>query len=125
MARDLPEEAESDRWRNLRQQARDFRKQPTLAEEAMWEALRGGRLDGLKFRRQHHIQQCLVDLSCFSARLVIELDGPIHEMQQEADAERQRIIESFGYRVLRFTNDEVLNNLPRVLNRIREAINKR
>ena len=124
MARELPEEAQSDRWRSLRGQAREFRKRPTPAEEVMWEALRAGRLDGLKFRRQHHIQQYLVDLNCFSARLVIELDGPIPETQQEADTERQGIIESFGHRVLRFTN-EVLSDLPHVLREIRQAVLQR
>src|SRR5438874_13180986 len=81
----------------------EMRHHPTPAEEAMWTAVRNGQIDGFKFRRQHHIQQYLADISCFKARLVIEIDGPIHETQRREDAERQRVIESFGYRVLRFT----------------------
>ncbi len=88
----------------------------------MWAAVRNGQLDGFKFRHQHHIQHYLVDLSCFAARLVIELDGPIHESQRQEDAQRQRVIEAFGYRVLRFRNDEVFSNLPSVLARVRAAL---
>jgi 5-methyltetrahydrofolate--homocysteine methyltransferase len=99
-----------------------MRKEPTAAERAMWALLRDRRFAGFKFRRQHHIQGYLVDLSCFAARLVIELDGPIHQWQQRGDAERQAVIESLGYRVVRFTNDEVLNNPSAVLERLKTAL---
>jgi very-short-patch-repair endonuclease len=102
-----------------------MRQNPTPAEEAMWALLRDRRLAGFKFRRQHHIRGYLVDLSCFAKRLVVELDGPVHDTQKEADAERQAVIESFGYSVLRFTNDEVLQNSDSVLDRLIAALNQR
>jgi very-short-patch-repair endonuclease len=90
----------------------------------MWILLRDRRLSGFKFRRQHHIRGYLVDLSCFARRLVVELDGPIHDTQKEADAERQAVIESFGYRVLRFKNDEVLDDPTSVLECLIAALNQ-
>ena len=125
MQRNLPEEPHPDRWSGLPQRAVDMRRNPTSAEKTMWAALRNEQLDGFKFRRQHHIQQYLVDLSCFKARLVIEIDGPIHDAQATKDAHRQSVIESFGYSVLRFSNEEVLGNLPNVLSRILEALHEK
>jgi very-short-patch-repair endonuclease len=125
MTRGLPEEPSRERWDGLRQRAREMRQNPPPAEEAMWSLLRDRRLSGFKFRRQHHLRGYLVDLSCFARRLVIELDGPIHDMQREADAERQVVIESFGYRVLRFTNEEVLNHPARVVEKLISELSRR
>ncbi len=74
----------------------------------------------MKFRRQHSIDRFIVDFYCAELQLVIEIDGPIHELPN-ADAERQRFLESMGLRVLRFSNDEVLNAIDHVLRRIEEA----
>jgi very-short-patch-repair endonuclease len=101
--------------------ARTMREEPTPAEAILWEALRGRRLGGLKFRRQHPINAYILDFWCPECRLVVELDGAIHEQQdqREHDKMRQRHLEAYGYTVLRFSNEEVLNNLPRVLQIIR------
>ncbi len=105
-------------WDLLKPLARQMRAAPTLAERLLWEHLRDRQVGGLKFRRQHGIERFIVDFYCAEMRLVIEVDGPIHEYTQEEDAVRQQFLESQGLRVLRFTNDEVLNDLPSVLARI-------
>jgi very-short-patch-repair endonuclease len=110
-------------WEKLRPLAREMRHDPTPAENKLWEQLRRHQLDGIQFRRQHGIGRFIVDFCCCHAKLVIEVDGSIHQYTAEEDAIRQEFIESLGFRVLRFTNDEVMNDLAGVLTRIREAIN--
>lgn len=101
--------------------ARDLRKRQTRAEATLWQHLRASRLDGLRFRRQHPIDRYFVDFACVSLKLVIELDGKVHDedRQQIDDYHRQQTIEAFGWSVLRFTNDQVMGALPGVLNAIR------
>jgi very-short-patch-repair endonuclease len=76
---------------------------------------------GLKFRRQHRIGPFVVDFYCVESRLVIEVDGPIHESQAHADAERQEYLGALGLQVLRFSNDEVLTNANNVFAAIKRA----
>jgi very-short-patch-repair endonuclease len=101
--------------------ARDLRKRQTRAEATLWQYLRASRLDGLRFRRQHPIDRYFADFACESLKLVIELDGRIHDGddQQLYDYHRQQEIEILGWSVLRFTNDQVLGSLPTVLAAIR------
>ena len=100
-----------------------LRKQMTPAERALWQRLRRNQLDGWHFRRQHPVGGFIVDFFCAKAKLVIEVDGPIHEKQRAYDAERTQLLESLkDYRVIRFTNDEVLNDIDSVLAKIREAL---
>jgi very-short-patch-repair endonuclease len=98
-----------------------MRSQPTPAEQRLWQALRGGRLHGLKFRRQHAIGRFIVDFYCVRAALVVEIDGQIHSEQCDADQERQGYIEAMGLSVVRFSNDQVMENLDTVLQTIRTA----
>jgi len=102
-----------------------MRSQPTRAERVLWQSLRRNEAEGLKFRRQHAIGSFIVDFYCVQAELVIEIDGPIHASQREADEERQAYLEGMGLTVLRFSNEEVLGTLPTVLMRIREFIQAR
>ena len=97
--------------------ARDLRKRYTSAEAVLWDALRDRQLGGLKFRRQHPIANTayVADFLCYIPRIVIEIDGGIHETQAEADAVRQANIETEGYTVIRFTNEQVYSDLERVL----------
>ncbi|MCX7854973.1 MAG: DUF559 domain-containing protein [Anaerolineae bacterium] len=111
----------ADVWRYLGPQAREMRKNPTFAEEVLWQRLRDEQL-GVKFRRQHCIGRFIVDFYAREPRLIVEVDGPIHEQQKEYDAWRQSILEEMGYRVLRFTNDEVLENVEGVIQVIWEAV---
>jgi very-short-patch-repair endonuclease len=119
---------DADLYENIASKAmvlisRDLRKRQTSTEEIMWEVLRDRRLNKLKFRRQHPIaaSNYVVDFMCYEAKLVVELDGEIHQHQQEADAKRQAEIEALGYRVIRFTNAEVAADLQWVLATIAHA----
>ncbi len=103
------------------QRSRELRDQETPAEEILWSHLRARRLDGIHFRRQHAIGSYIVDFCAASRRLVIELDGGVHQAQAAQDAERTRSLESRGYRVIRFRNSEVMERLERVLEKIREV----
>jgi very-short-patch-repair endonuclease len=103
--------------------ARQFRKEPTLAEELLWKRLRAYRLTGLKFRRQHPLGGAIADFYCAERRLVIEVDGEIHNYPEnrERDEVRDEVMRSRDLTVLRFTNDQVLNDLEAVLNEILAA----
>ena len=79
--------------RRMVEVAREFRKEPTKSEAILWEALRGKKLDGIKFRRQQPVGYFLVDFYNSFYRLVVEVDGPIHDNQVEADRARQDILE--------------------------------
>ena len=103
------------------QRAKELRRQMTPAERRLWQRLRANRLDGLHFRRQQIIAGFIVDFYCHQADLIIEVDGPIHSDQHAADEEREAILSSRELRVLRFTNAQVLQDLPSVLDTIREA----
>ncbi|HEY9867286.1 MAG TPA: DUF559 domain-containing protein, partial [Candidatus Obscuribacterales bacterium] len=87
----------------IEEAARRLRRELTPAESILWEALRGRQLDGLKFRCQHPVGKFILDFYCPSVKLVIEVDGGIHDQQQEYDQARTEKLEAFGYRVLRFT----------------------
>jgi very-short-patch-repair endonuclease len=105
----------------VQQRAKELRKNMTSAERILWERLRNRQLAGFKFRRQHPIGTCIVDFYCAGARLVIEIDGGIHLGQAEADANRSQELEAQGYRVLRFTNEQVATDLEGVLSAIQDA----
>ncbi|HEX5807992.1 MAG TPA: DUF559 domain-containing protein [Anaerolineales bacterium] len=98
--------------------AGELRKQPTPAEKKLWGSLRLMREDGIHFRRQYAIEAFITDFCAPRKKLIIELDGSQHLDQQEYDEERTRYLETHGYRVLRFWNNDVLNHLDDVLNAI-------
>ena len=101
--------------------ARRLRQEATDVERILWFALRH-RLYGWKFRRQHPIGQRVVDFACPERKLAIELDGGQHALRAEADARRSVELVQRGYRVIRFWNNEVLDNLDGVLETIRRAL---
>jgi len=105
------------------QRARELRREMTPAEKMLWQALRGNQLGGLHFRRQQIIAGFIVDFYCHAAGLVIEIEGEIHQQQQEYDAERDKVLSEMGLRVLHIPNEEVLEDLPQVLEKIRIACN--
>ncbi|QJB43482.1 Eco57I restriction-modification methylase domain-containing protein [Dolichospermum flos-aquae] len=102
--------------------ARELRQTQTPAEQVLWECLRDRRLCDAKFRRQHNIGRFIADFYCHSAKLVIELDGSVHNSQVEQDQERDAWMRSQGITVLRFRNQEVFDDLERVLLRIAEIL---
>ena len=103
-----------------------LRDHPTKAEHLLWQMLRARQLDGYKFRRQHGIDAYIVDFFCHAASLVIELDGGVHDDPEvkKQDAERQRFLEENGYRVLRFKNEEVTNDIFKCLEKIRRHLSE-
>jgi very-short-patch-repair endonuclease len=103
--------------------ARELRKAPTPAEIKLWAHLRDSKLNGVKFRRQHAIGEYISDFCSIKHGLIIELDGSQHIEQEEYDAERTAFFESKGYRVLRFWNNEVLNDIDSVLKVILWTLN--
>ena len=111
----------SQRIPETTRKARALRQNQTPAEKLLWEKLRGRRFHNLKFRRQSPIGQYIVDFLCLAHRLVIELDGCVHQWQQERDAQRQQYLESGGYTFLRFSNLQVKELMDWVLARIAEA----
>lgn len=104
--------------------ARELRKRMTPAEQTLWEALRDRRLGGIKFRRQHAVGPFILDFYTSLSKLVVELDGSIHDGEEQASYDQARTAQllRYGYRVLRFRNDEVLQDLPSVLNWILSAV---
>jgi len=106
-----------------RVRARQMRGSPTNAERRLWWHLRHRlALEGTHFRREVHLGRYIVDFVSHDARLIIEVDGGQHDEQSVRDAERTRFLESQGYRVLRFWNNEVFGNIDGVLELIRDAI---
>ncbi len=108
--------------KTARANARQLRRDQTVAETKLWLALRSHQFEGIHFRRQHPIGSFIVDFCAPKAKLIIELDGAQHLDQQEYDADRTAFLESKGYRLLRFWNNDVLGNLDGVLLRILEAL---
>ncbi|MBI4314795.1 MAG: endonuclease domain-containing protein [Chloroflexi bacterium] len=102
--------------------ARKLRKGPTPAERKLWAYLRGNKLHGVNFRRQHAIGKYVPDFCSVKAKLIIELDGSQHLKQEEYDNERTRYLESQGYRVIRFWNNQVLNDIEAVVRAIAIAL---
>ena len=107
----------------LHEWAKENRKYQTEAERFLWDRLRGNRL-GKKFNRQHVIGQYIVDFVCLEEKLVIEVDGGYHSepRQQESDELREEELERMGYHVIRFSNEEVMNDIESVLDEIRERL---
>jgi very-short-patch-repair endonuclease len=105
-------------WDKLKPIAREMRSKPTEAENRLWLRVRSHHLRGMKFRRQHNIERFIVDFYCKDGKLVVEVDGPIHQYQVEEDAIRQEFLESQKLKVLRFTNDVVLNDTDEVIKQI-------
>ncbi|MEM7813209.1 MAG: DUF559 domain-containing protein [Planctomycetota bacterium] len=101
--------------------ARRLRRDMTGPERALWNAVRSGRLAGLKVRRQVPIGRHVVDFLVASERLVIELDGISHDGRGVQDRRRQQALETAGYRVLRVANDDVLTDIETVLHAILRA----
>ena len=114
----------NDAPRLARDRARNLRLAQTEVERTLWQKLRNRQLNGFKFRRQHPIGPYIVDFFCLDARLAIELDGSQHgdERAVEDDERRTAYLNDQGYRVLRFWNQEVIDNLDGVLEAITQHL---
>jgi very-short-patch-repair endonuclease len=102
--------------------AGELRKEPTPAERKLWAYLRGNKLNGVNFRRQHAIGNFIPDFVSIKRRLIIELDGSQHLEQAEYDVERSKYFESVGYKVIRLWNNDVLNDINGVIRVIELAL---
>lgn len=103
--------------------AGELRKELTLAERKLWAYLRGDKLNGVNFRRQHAIGNFIVDFVSVKKKLIIELDGSQHLEQAEYDVERSKYFKSLGYKVVRFWNNQVENDINGVIRAIELTLN--
>lgn len=106
------------------EKARALRKANTPAEKKIWDFLRNRKVINVKFRRQHPIGYFIVDFFCEEKKLIIEIDGSIHDLEENKkyDKDRQEELELAGYNMIRFTNDDVINNVNKVIEKIKEFI---
>jgi len=98
--------------------AGELRKELTPAESKLWAYLRGDKLDGVNFRRQHAIGKYIADFVAIKKKLIVELDGSQHLQQEKYDIERTKYFESLGYKVIRFWNNAVMNDINGVIRAI-------
>jgi very-short-patch-repair endonuclease len=99
--------------------AKELRREMTPAEKILWDEIRANKL-GVHFRRQQVIAGFIVDFYCHKAALVVEVDGDIHDLQQEEDARREKVLNELGLRIVRFRNDKVVRELSAVVGKISE-----
>src|SRR5688500_10133767 len=106
---------------SIHQAAKALRRPMTKAEEVLWSALRRNQVAGLHFRRQHATGRFILDFYCAARKLCVEVDGSIHDEQRERDEARTQALAHQQIRVIRFRNEEVLNDLKSVVRRIEIA----
>lgn len=116
--------ASPNQWEKLKPLAREMRHTPTAAEDAMWQLIRNRRISQTKFRRQHAVEGFVVDFVSIECKLIIEVDGSVHEQaeQQAYDTQRQSVLEAHGFKVLRFSNADVLQHADAVSQMIAAVI---
>ncbi len=102
---------------NIFANAKSLRENMTETEKLLWQYLRNKQIEGLRFKSQHPIGRYIADFYCHKAKLVIEVDGGYHNKseQKEYDENRNSIMESYGIKVIRFTNDEIINKINWVI----------
>ncbi len=108
----------------MHERAKKLRREMTPAEKILWKEVRTNKLKRLHFRRQQIIHGYFADFYCHQHQLIVEVDGAIHEMQREYDVERDTSLVALGFRIIRFTNDEITENLQGVLQKIVQACKK-
>jgi very-short-patch-repair endonuclease len=101
--------------------AKELRREMTPAEKVLWQELRANKLNGLHFRRQQVVHGYFADFYCHQHELIIEVDGDVHDLQGEYDAEREAYLITLGFRIVRFKNEEVTSNVNGVLREILES----
>jgi len=109
---------------DIMENARRLRKNMTNSEKLLWEKLKGKQICGLRFRRQHPIDIFIADFYCHEVRLVVEIDGEIHNQQEEYDDGRTAEMEKFGIKMIRFKNYEVEKDIENVVEKIISKVNQ-
>jgi imidazole glycerol-phosphate synthase subunit HisF len=101
--------------------AKRLRRKMTRPESILWQKLRGKKFDTLKFRRQHPVDQFIADFYCHKLQLIVEVDGSIHNLHEiiETDNGRTHMLKSMGIAIIRFSNEDIINNLESVLTVLR------
>ncbi len=108
-------------WQHLKPYAQYNRQNQTEAEKIVWQAIRAKKL-GVRFRRQHVMHEYIVDFVSIEKNLVVEIDGDSHENSQEYDNIRTKVLNDMGFKVIRFTNDEVRKDLSNVIDIIEKNL---
>src|SRR5687767_10604624 len=108
----------------MHERAKKLRREMTPAEKILWKELRTNKLNRLHFRRQQIVHGYFADFYCHQHELIVEVDGGIHEFQQDYDAKREGYLMTLGFRIIRFTNEEVTKDLKGVLQKIVEECKK-
>ena len=106
---------------NLKDKRKRLLDNMTPAEKVLWEYLKSNKL-GVRFRCQHVIENYIPDFVALTCRLIVEVDGKIHNYQKEYDEDRTILLKQRGFRIIRFTNDQVLNNIDWVVEEIKKNI---
>ncbi|MEI7898258.1 MAG: endonuclease domain-containing protein [bacterium] len=111
----------------IKARAKALRKRMTYCEKVLWQELRKNQMNKLYFRRQHPIAKFIVDFYCHELRLVVEVDGSVHDsfLQKERDINRTTELENFDIKVIRFTNNDVIKNTRKVSWQINDEVKKR
>lgn len=117
--------ASPDRYSLLKKFAKENREHPTEAERSLWQMINGGNL-GVRFRRQHIINDYIADFVCLEKKLIIEVDGAYHFYEEQIgyDAYRTEALERYGFQILRFKNEEVICNTKEVINAIIDKLER-
>ena len=108
---------------SLRDHARELRQNKTKSEGLLWSILRAKQVPGLKFRQQYPIDPFIVDFACFAEKLVVEIDGGYHDETYEEDRARQRLLETHGWTVIRFTTEDVETDPEAIARAIAASVN--
>jgi cyclase len=107
--------------------AKEHRENMTSAEILLWEELKSNKLRGERFKSQHPISTFIADFYCHKAKLIIEVDGKVHDKPENRkyDRQREQVLQEYGLKVLRFRNEEIIDNIEDVLQRIASALQER
>jgi very-short-patch-repair endonuclease len=108
----------------LTKHSKTLRKNATYAENILWNRLRARQIEGLKFRRQQPIENVIVDFVNFEKRIIVEVDGGQHAIEKKRDRKRDSLLKDMGFKVVRFWNNEVIENTDEVLEYIRRICNE-
>ncbi|MCK5400115.1 MAG: endonuclease domain-containing protein [Flavobacteriaceae bacterium] len=110
----------------LKEFRRKLRNNPTKAESLLWKALRKSQLEDRKFRRQQSIENFIVDFCCPTEKLIVEVDGEVHNnfINNEYDFKRTELLNKLGYKIIRFTNEDIYKSLELVLEAIKQEFKK-
>ena len=113
-------------YKRLKKFAKEYRSKSTEAENILWQFLRDKQIDNIKFRRQHIIDKYIADFISLENRLIIEVDGAIHQLPENIESDQQRTerLQELGFHIIRFTNNEVLANIDGVVSSIKERISQ-